>query len=312
MPSSSDRSLYARLSLINIAYLLAVIAFGAFVRATGSGAGCGSHWPLCNGDVIPRAPSVQTMIEFTHRVTSGLTLPAALVLLFLAWRWFAARHPVRWASGAVVCFVIFEGLIGAGLVLLEHVADNRSNYRALSMAAHLISTFALMAVAVLQWHGARSVRTGPTLSKGDRWLYGIGVVALLLAGLSGAITALGDTLYPVTHPGQAWQQSLDGANPLLVQLRVYHPLIATTVGGFLIWLSHQLRHRYEHLNTICMWLTCLVGAQLLLGYLNVQLMAPIWLQLTHLLLAQVVWMTFIVLGAKGLGFRHHTSYSLTN
>ncbi|MFN8454080.1 MAG: COX15/CtaA family protein [Anaerolineae bacterium] len=57
-----------------LAYNLAVILWGAFVRASGSGAGCGSHWPLCNGEVIPRTPQMETLVEFTHRLTSGLAL----------------------------------------------------------------------------------------------------------------------------------------------------------------------------------------------------------------------------------------------
>src|SRR5215467_12703113 len=64
-----------------LAYNVAVIAWGAFVRASGSGAGCGRHWPLCNGEVVPRPTSVATVIEATHRATSGLALVGVVGLL---------------------------------------------------------------------------------------------------------------------------------------------------------------------------------------------------------------------------------------
>src|SRR5271167_1479156 len=62
---------------------VAVIHWGALVRATGSGAGCGNHWPLCNGEVIPTSPRIATMIEFTHRaMTGGATITIFLLLLW--------------------------------------------------------------------------------------------------------------------------------------------------------------------------------------------------------------------------------------
>src|SRR5664279_6195716 len=69
-----------------LAYNIAVILWGGLVRATGSGAGCGEHWPLCNGVVVQHSPSVQTMIELTHRITSGITVLAMLALLIWTFR----------------------------------------------------------------------------------------------------------------------------------------------------------------------------------------------------------------------------------
>jgi len=71
-----------------LAYFIAVILWGTLVRATGSGAGCGNHWPLCNGVVIQHSASVNTMIEFTHRLTSGLSFFAVVGLL--AWTFAGA------------------------------------------------------------------------------------------------------------------------------------------------------------------------------------------------------------------------------
>src|SRR5436309_12547598 len=64
-------------------YNVLVVLWGALVRATGSGAGCGNHWPLCNGQVLPVSPTAHTVVEFTHRMmTGGWTF---LVIGLLVW-----------------------------------------------------------------------------------------------------------------------------------------------------------------------------------------------------------------------------------
>jgi heme a synthase len=138
----------ARFGWIVVAWNLVVILWGAFVRATGSGAGCGQHWPLywplCNGVALPRDPSLQTIIELTHRVTSGLALIGLLALLVAVWRHRPAGHPARRAAAWSMLFMLTEAGVGAGLVLFELVADNRSMARALFMAVHLANTFLLL------------------------------------------------------------------------------------------------------------------------------------------------------------------------
>ena len=114
-----------------LAYNLIVIMWGAFVRATGSGAGCGSHWPLCNGVVIPRAPTTETMIEFSHRISSGLALVSVVVLLIWAYRSYPSGGSVRRGAAWSMFFMVLEALVGAGLVLFEYVAANVSVARLL-------------------------------------------------------------------------------------------------------------------------------------------------------------------------------------
>ena len=114
-------------------YNIFVILWGAYVRATGSGAGCGSHWPTCNGEIIPRADEVETLIEFTHRLTSGLAFLLVLGMLIWALRAYPKGHRVRKASGAAMIFIISESLVGAGLVLFEWVAGNISASRVIVM-----------------------------------------------------------------------------------------------------------------------------------------------------------------------------------
>src|SRR5512133_3382468 len=192
---------FPRFAWLVLLYNLAVIAWGAFVRATGSGAGCGKHWPMCNGVVVPPSPSVATLIEFSHRLTSGLDLLLVIGLAVWAFRAYPKRHVVRKAAVASVALLLSEALVGAGLVLLELVAHNASLKRAVALPTHLVNTFFLLAaLSLTAWWS--SVVPPAAVGRVSR-LRGQGaaggfvvasLVGTLLLGVSGAVTALGDTL----------------------------------------------------------------------------------------------------------------------
>jgi heme A synthase len=121
---------FERLAWVVLIYGVLVIVWGAVVRATGSGAGCGAHWPLCNGDVVPLAPALATVIEFIHRSTSGVILILTALLVWAAFRTFPAGHAARRAAIWSMVFVLIEAAVGAGIVLLRLVQDNASLLRA--------------------------------------------------------------------------------------------------------------------------------------------------------------------------------------
>ena len=227
VPARATRRPLSRLAWLVLGWNIAVILWGAFVRATGSGAGCGAHWPLCNGEVLPRAPALETMIEFTHRATSGVAL---LVVVALAFRVFRAKppgHPARRAAAASVLFILSEAAVGAGLVLFRLVADNESVARALFMAVHLMNTFVLLACLALtaHWCATDAPPRPATVSRSaGRWRRR--AVALLLVGTSGAIAALGDTLYPSRSILGGLAADVSPTAHFLVRLRVAHPLLA--------------------------------------------------------------------------------------
>src|SRR5437762_10958007 len=127
---------FARCAWLVLAYNLFVIVWGAYVRASVSGNGCGSHWPLCNGEVLPVGAQLKTLVEFAHRLTSGLSVVAIVGLAVWAWRAFPRGHRVRRATLLAVVFIFTEALIGAGLVLFDLVAHNASVARALFMSVH--------------------------------------------------------------------------------------------------------------------------------------------------------------------------------
>jgi len=119
-----------RFAWVVLGWNLAVILWGAFVRASGSGAGCGAHWPLCNGEVLPRAPALATMVEFTHRATSGVALLLVLALVLWVFRSRPAGHPARRAAAMAGALILTEAAVGAGLVLFRLVAQDESVARA--------------------------------------------------------------------------------------------------------------------------------------------------------------------------------------
>lgn len=276
-----------------------VIIWGAFVRATGSGAGCGDNWPLCNGEVIPRPERIETLIEFSHRVTSGLALLAVVALLIWAFRAYPKGHIVRKGAVWSMFFMILEALIGAALVLLQYVAFNVSVGRAIWMAGHLVNTFLLLgALTLTAWwaQGGQPLRLRGQGAVG--WTLLLAFIGMLVLGMSGAITALGDTLV-ITGGISPAENALVAT---LVELRILHPIIAFIVGalvGLAAWIAMQRRpgRATQQLGRL---LIGLYVVQLLAGSLNVALRAPVWLQLVHLAFTSVIWILLVLLAAVAL------------
>jgi heme A synthase len=290
---------FARYAWSVLGYNLLVILWGAFVRATGSGAGCGSHWPLCNGELIPRAPAIETLVELSHRITSGLALVAMAVLLVWAFRIYPKGHRVRSGAAFSMVFLLVEALIGAGLVLFEYVAANVSLARAYWIAGHLLNTFLLLAALTLTAWWAMG--GAPLRVRGQGlvgWMLGAALLGMLILGADGGITALGDTL--VLTAGISPTESAIVAG--LVNLRLYHPLLALAVGAVVVFAARVASPARPDGTTqrLSRGVIGLFAAQLLLGALNVALKAPVWIQLVHLLLADLIWITLILLAAAAL------------
>ncbi len=290
---------FARYATIVLAFNLAVVLWGAYVRATGSGAGCGNHWPLCNGVVMPQAPALTTIIEFTHRATSGLDLVLVAALLVWAFRAFPRRHPVRLGAALSGVFLLTEALIGAALVKLEHVARNASAGRAYSLSAHLINTLMLLACLTLTVWWARG---GGRLRWRGRtvWPAFGGAALLMLTSLMGAITALGDTLFPAASLSAGLAQDFDSASSLLLRLRLLHPLLAACAGVWLVFYAVSSSTRFPQAKRVAWSVIALVAGQITAGAINLLLLAPVWVQIVHLLLADLLWITFVFLTAYTL------------
>ncbi|HUG02052.1 MAG TPA: COX15/CtaA family protein [Longimicrobiales bacterium] len=281
-----------------LALTVAVIAWGAFVRASGSGAGCGAHWPLCNGEVIPRPEAVETAIELTHRASSGLALLAVVALALLVFRRSSPGAPQRRAAAAAVVLMVTEAAIGAGLVLLELVADNASAARAYWMAGHLLNTFLLLAAlaATAWWTGPGAGPARASVPPSAKLAAGAMLALVLLVGASGGVAALGDTLYPVSSLGEGIRQDFAPGSALLVRLRALHPLLALIVGTILVVAVPVVGRRAGGRLTgpLVRAVVLLVVAQIGAGVVNLLLLAPIWMQILHLVLADALWVSLVL------------------
>jgi len=291
-----------------LAFTILVVLWGAYVRASGSGAGCGNHWPLCNGEVVPASPALQTIIEFTHRAMSGIDGIAILALLVWTWRVFPRSHPARAGAALSACFLVTEALIGAALVKLEQVARNASVGRAWSLSGHLINTLALLAcLALTAWWARGGLRIE---WRGRQWISALASVLLfVLTGISGAIAALGDTLFPVASLAAGLRQDFDPAASVFLRLRIYHPFLAVATGAWLIFFALRTATRMPEARPYARFLLALVAIQLGAGALNLLLLAPVWMQIAHLLLADLVWITLVLLAASMLRERPQAAES---
>jgi heme A synthase len=290
---------FARYAWGVLAYNLAVVLWGAYVRATGSGAGCGKHWPLCNGEVTPHSPAVATIIEYTHRVTSGLDLALVALLMLWAFREFPRGHPARRGAAGSGLFLVTEALIGAVLVLGGQVAQNASVARAYWLSGHLLNTLALLAfLALAAWWGGGAP---PVRMRGrSAWMAGAAVAGFAVLGLSGALAALGDTLFPARSVAAGIAQDFDPAAHLFVRLRVFHPFIAAAAGAWLLYYGSWCAVRQRDARGQAWGMVGLVLIQLMAGIVNIALLAPVWLQIVHLALADLLWISLVLLCARML------------
>lgn len=282
-------------------YNISVIIWGTYVRATGSGAACGAHWPLCNGEVIPLAPQTATLVEYSHRLMSGLALISTVILIVWAFRAYPKKHLARVGATLSLLFMISEALVGAGLVLFKLAGENTSIVRAFTTSIHLVNTFLLLAVLTLTAWWASGGRALHIRSDKRSWLFIIGFVAMLIVGTSGAIAALGDALFPAQSFAAGFAADLDPTSHLFLRLRVFHPFIAIAVGLYVMILSASFGLAHAPSKRFAVALIALIAVQWIVGVVNVLLLAPAWMQMFHLLITDALWITFILMIATLFG-----------
>jgi len=289
-------SQFRRFAWTVLVYAILVIVWGAVVRATSSGAGCGAHWPLCNGAVIPLAPTLKTIVEFAHRATSGLILIMTVLLWWMAAKTFPSGHAALRAAKWSLVFVVIEALIGAGIVLLRLVEDNASLARAIYIAGHLTNTLMLVGCytwtivsakpAAVSWPPAKSAQW-------ERWMRGA-LAGLIVVAAVGAVVALGDTLFPSATLSQGFAADRDPAAHFLIRLRVWHPAFAVAISALVITIVVRSDAMDEPaLRTPARALVWLVVAQVALGALNLLTLAPLPLQMAHLLVSNLLWVAAV-------------------
>jgi heme a synthase len=300
-------SRFSRYAYAVLWYNIFVVCWGALVRATGSGAGCGEHWPLCNGAVVPAFPQAHTLIEFTHRITSGFALLSVIALFFWARRLFAMGAPARRASFLALVFMINETLIGALLVLTGLVAGSRSPWRIVVLSVHLVNTLLLLAaIALAAWWSTRTPSGAPAPLRAR---LREAAIAMIVVSALGGIAAMGDTLFPAESVASGVRDEFSRSAPLLVRLRVLHPVAAFLAGAFLLWLAAKAQSLYKDalVARYASAIQFLTFGQFLLGAVNIVLLTPLWTQIAHLLLTDLLWVSLVLLSASVLAARPQPS-----
>ena len=305
-PDASTRPL-VRFAWLTLAYNIAVILWGAYVRATGSGAGCGNRWPLCNGVVLPRTPQAQTIIEFTHRLTSGVAVIMVFSLLVWCWRKTSKGDWARYTSLAAILLLFNEAILGALLVLFEHVAQDRSPGRVLFLCMHFGNTLLLLAALALTAQWLSDHRRFSAVRKRTEVIAVVfGLLATMCIGMTGSVAALGDTLFPATSLRASLIQDFSSGN-ILLRLRFLHPVAAIIGAMYVLWIILRSSKKSGRRWNQAVMLAGVLIAQVGLGILNVMLLAPVWLQIIHLFVAELFWV-LVVLASANLLFLPLDSY----
>jgi heme A synthase len=297
LASAKSRQRFTWFAWAVLAYNLPVILWGAYVRVSFSGDGCGAHWPFCNGQVLPTKMATPAIIEFTHRMMTSVDSIAAIVLCVWAFRAFPKKHAVRRYTLLSLLFLLIEALLGAGLVLFRLVAKDQSAGRVWYLSAHLTNTMLLLAALTVTAWLAHSNSERFRFLRASRMLLGA-MLATVLVSITGAIAALGDTLFPAASLSAGVQQDFSSASSLLLRLRMLHPLIALLGAAYLIWAAlGVLRNNKDGTpaRTAAARVITLVLFQIAVGAINITLLAPLAMQLIHLLIADAVWIAVVLL-----------------
>ena len=269
--------------LLSIASILA----GAFVRATGSGDGCGATWPTCKGKIIPALSDTSELIEFSHRSVSGVLLVVTLII-FAKTRKFQKGSLVRIVTNYLTFFVIFEALIGAVIVIFEWVGLNSSLPRIIAVPIHLVNTFGLLgSYAILYKILQDDLQNIKNMFNKNFLLISS---LFLLSGATGSITALADVLFPSASFVEGFLADFDRTSEVLTRLRILHPIISSTLSIVLYVYATGIRKKY---NVSVKPLQILILIAVFLGVINVLSNIVLPLSILHLAIADFLWISYI-------------------
>jgi heme A synthase len=292
---------FAKFAWFALAYNLIVILWGVFLRASYSGDGCGQHWLTCGGEAIPSAPQLKTLIEFSHRITTAL---AGLVVLGLVVWAFAKRQKTQHVptfAALSLLFILIEAAIGGGLVLTGNTAANWTSTRPYWTAGHLINTFVLVAFLTLTaWSASRRRAFDRDVSCRDIFAAIGGAALIFFVGVTGSMAALATMLFPAGSIAEGLAFDFDPLSHPLLRLRILHPIAAIASGVALFFLSGWVRSKSTDPNTEW-WsraISILIIVQLAFGAATLLSLGPILMQLGHLLLADMVWIAYVLMFAN--------------
>jgi cytochrome c oxidase assembly protein subunit 15 len=308
-PDSHKIQILYRLSWALIFYTLLIIAWGAWVRISGSGDGCGDHWPLCHGSAVPLGAQWRTWVEVSHRYSTAIFGVFVIAQIAFVRAIMPPGHPARRWVLLTLMFTITEALIGRFLVKQGLVNESQSLYRLLVMPLHLVNTSLLLGTEVAT---AESIRFGRLNSSGRSeqspfhpYVLACGMLALLA---SGAIAALGSHLMPSESLLEGLRHDLQSNSHPAVRLRVLHPLLGLLVP-MALWLFVNYSAENDHsptASTARRHLLWALAITVLIGILTLGILSPTWLKLFHLTAANLL----VILAARYIYHSMRTSTPL--
>ena len=297
------RQRYAVLAWSVLVFNVLVVLGGAIVRATGSGDGCGASWPRCTDRLLPANPGVETIIEFSHRIMSLLAIFGVIALFIFAVRLYEKGHRIRRAAGASLTLLIFESMLGAALVVFGWVDQDASIGRMIIVPLHLTNTYFLLGtLTITAWWSSGNPGQVEPVDKRTRLTLLAGAGGLLLVGALGALNALSDSLYPAESFFSGVADEFSGEAPWLLQVRVFHPIVAIAAGFgvayIVVRLAATATDRTRRFGAV---VGGLIVTQVFVGLANVLLAAPLEIQVVHLAISDTIWIMYLLFSASLLG-----------
>ena len=262
-------------------YSILVVVWGAWVRISNSGDGCGESWPLCNNLILPDTSNVHTLIEFIHRVSTGTYGVLILVLVLWAFKIFKPKHPVRKITVFVLSLTILEALIGAMLVMFGLVGENTGFSRLTVMSLHQVVSV-LLTGSIMRTYYTTKLCTRPS-----PWVLVIKVLFLLIVA-TGGITALSNTHFPSNSIIEGFLSDIDRSSHILLRIRVIHPIMAISFFVAILFMLKKLYKNFEY-RIYAKHLTLALSIGVLVGILTLITLSPTYMKLVHLVVAHAIW-----------------------
>ena len=179
-PDPSDQTLLRRLAWTGAGLTLGLIVLGGVVRITGSGLGCGDHWPMCNGQWFPPL-DLPTMIEIGHRWAAALVSLSVLGLAVTAWVRHRHQPALRRPATLALALLVVQVLLGAVTVKLA--------LPPWVIIAHLANAMLLLATLLVTALRATVPEASTPLDRGGR--HGAHSLVVVTAALGFGVILLG-------------------------------------------------------------------------------------------------------------------------
>ena len=287
-----DNVFFRKLSLFLIIFAVLIILWGAWVRISGSGDGCGVHWPLCQGYIVPTGEyllTLQTWIEYFHRAKSGLFGILVIAQCILAFKLFPKGSAVRFFAVGSLFFTFIEALLGAVLVLGGFVDSDTSIGRVVIMSLHLINTLVLLLFLTgtyffsIDKHTCIS-RSSFIANLSSKKIQSLPLFLIILIAITGAWAALSTTLFPSSSLFEGLSKDISPTSHIVLRLRIFHPILATIAAFvcYILILKSPVKTYITRINVLLL-------TQILFGLFTLAFLSPTWMKILHLLLADLLW-----------------------